>query len=193
MSFAPASYKAGMLGKLDDLPGMTVGTKQLRLESSGYVRIRSADFREAPVLQPNFIKHETDQRVVVSALKWARAVLNSESLKPYFQEEIFPGASIQSDNEWLAFARENGQCGYHLVGTAKMGPASDPMAVVNHRLQVHGMDGLVVADASIMPTMPSGNTCAVAMMIGEKCADMLMRDMAFSRSSSTPGLACAQY
>lgn len=174
MSFAPASYKAGMLGKLDELPGMTVGTKQLRPQSSGHVRIRSADYRDPPELQPNFIKSEIDQRVIVSALKWARAVLNSAPLQPFVQEETFPGRSVRSDDEWLAFARENAQCGYHLIGTAKMGPKSDPMSVVDHRLRVHGIDRLIVADCSIMPSMPSGNTCAAAMMVGEKCAEMYL-------------------
>jgi choline dehydrogenase len=174
MSFAPASFKAGVIGQLEDFPGMTVGTKQLRPESRGYVRIKSADDREAPILQPNFIQSEFDQRIVVTALKWARAVLTSPPLAKYLDAETLPGPSVQSDDEWLDFARKNGNCGYHLMGTAKMGPASDPMAVVDARLKVHGLDSLYVADCSIMPSMPSGNTCAVAMMIGDKCADMLL-------------------
>jgi choline dehydrogenase len=174
MSFAPASFKAGVIGQLEDFPGMTIGTKQLRPESVGYVRIKSADPREAPILQPNFIKSEFDQRIVVTALKWARAVLNSPPLAKYLDRETLPGDAVQTDDEWLEFARKNGNCGYHLIGTAKMGPASDRMAVVDARLKMHGLDGLYVADCSIMPNMPSGNTCAVAMMIGDKCADMLL-------------------
>jgi choline dehydrogenase len=174
MSFAPASFKAGVIGQLNEFPGMTIGTKQLRPESTGYVRIKSADDREAPILQPNFIKSEFDQRVVVAALKWARAVLTSPPMQKYLDVEMFPGSAVQTDDEWLDFAREHGNCGYHLIGTAKMGPASDRMAVVDARLKMHGVDGLYVADCSIMPNMPSGNTCAVAMMVGDKCADMLL-------------------
>ena len=174
MSFAPASYKAGVIGALDDYPGMTIGTKQLRPESSGYVRITSSDDRATPILQPNFIQSEFDQRVVIAALKTARAVLTSPAMAKFLDVELFPGAKVQSDDEWLDFARKNGNCGYHVVGTAKMGPAADRTAVVDTRLKVHGLDSLYVADCSIMPTIPSGNTCAVAMMIGEKCADMLI-------------------
>lgn len=174
MSFAPGSYKAGMLGKLDDFPGMTIGTKQLRPESSGHVRIASADDRVDPILQPNLLKSEFDHRVVIHAVKSARAVLTSRAMSGFVDAEIFPGPSVQTDDEWLAFARQYANCGYHLMGTAKMGPATDPLAVVDHRLKVHGLDALHVADCSVMPTMPSGNTCAIALMIGEKCADMLL-------------------
>jgi choline dehydrogenase len=174
-SFAPASYAAGMIGKLDDFPGMTIGTKQLRPESRGYVRITSADDREPPVLQPNFIQNEFDQRVVVAALKFARAVLTSQPMQRFVEVETLPGPSVQTDDEWLGFARQHANCGYHLIGTAKMGQATDRMAVVDERLKMHGLDGLYVADCSIMPSIPSGNTCAVAMMIGEKCADMLLK------------------
>ena len=174
MSFAPASYQGGMIGKLDTFPGMTVGSKQIRPESRGHVRIRSADDRDAPILQPNYLSNEYDRRVVVKALRFARSVLESEPMQRVYQSETLPGPQVRTDDEWLDFARRNGNSGYHLIGTAKMGPASDPMAVVDARLKVHGMEGLYVADCSIMPDMPSGNTCASAMMIGEKCADMLL-------------------
>ncbi|WP_417209785.1 GMC family oxidoreductase [Antarctobacter sp.] len=174
MSFAPASYQAGLIGKLDAYPGVTLGTKQLRPESRGYVRIRSADDRDPPILQPNYIDNEYDRAVVIKALKFARAVLTSGPMARILQEETLPGPQVQTDDEWLDFARRSANSGYHLIGTAKMGPASDPTAVVDARLKVHGLDGLYVADCSIMPTMPSGNTCASAMMVGEKCADMLL-------------------
>lgn len=174
MSFAPASFKAGVIGRLEDFPGLTVGTKQLRPESRGHVRIRSTDDRDAPILQPNYIDNEFDRRVVVKAVKWARAVLDSKPMARFLEVETLPGPQVQSDDEWLDFARRSANSGYHLIGTAKMGPAGDRMAVVDHRLKVHGLDGLHVADCSIMPSMPSGNTCASAMMIGEKCADMLL-------------------
>ena len=174
LSFGPASFKAGLIGKLEDFPGVTLGTKQLRPESKGYVRLRSADDRDPPILQPNYIDNEYDRMVVVKALKFARAVLESGPMERILEVETLPGKQVQTDDEWLDFARGNANSGYHLIGTAKLGPASDKMAVVDARLKVRGMEGLYVADCSIMPTMPSGNTCASALMIGEKCADMLL-------------------
>jgi len=173
-SFSPASFQAGLIGKLDAYPGMTLGTKQLRPESRGSVRIRSADDRDAPILQPNYLDDERDRQVVVKALKWARALLTSQPMARILDTETLPGAQVNSDDEWLDFARRSANSGYHLIGTAKMGPATDAMAVVDARLKVHGMTHLFVADCSIMPTMPSGNTFASALMIGEKCADMLL-------------------
>jgi choline dehydrogenase len=90
------------------------------------------------------------------------------------EAQTLPGPQVSRDDEWLDFARRSANSGYHLMGTAKMGPAADRMAVVDARLKVHGMDGLYVADCSVMPTMPSGNTFASTLMIGEKCADMLL-------------------
>ncbi len=175
MSFAPASYKAGLIGTLDAYPGMTLGTKQLRPESRGHVRIRSADDRDPPLLQPNYFDDERDRRVVVKALKWARSILTSRPMDRIFDTETLPGPQVNTDDEWLDFARRSANSGYHMIGTAKMGPASDRMAVVDARLKVHGLEGLYVADCSVMPTMPSGNTFASALMIGEKCADMLLK------------------
>lgn len=174
LSFGPASFKAGLIGKLEDFPGITLGTKQLRPESKGYVRIRSADDRDPPMLQPNYIENEYDRMVVIKALKFARSVLETGPMQRIMEVETLPGTQVQSDEEWLDFARGSANSGYHLMGTAKMGPATDKMAVVDANLKVHGMEGLYVADCSIMPTMPSGNTCASALMIGEKCADMLL-------------------
>ena len=174
-SFAPASYKAGLIGKLDPYPGMTLGTKQLRPESRGTVRIRSADDRDAPIMQPNYLDDERDRVAVVKALKWARALLTSKPLERIVKIETLPGPQVNTDDEWLDFARRGSNSGYHLIGTAKMGPATDRMAVVDARLKVHGMESLYVADCSIMPNMPSGNTFASAMMIGDKCADMLLK------------------
>jgi len=100
--------------------------------------------------------------------------LQSEALQPFVDLETFPGTQVQSDDELLAFAREYGVSSYHLVGSCKMGPSSDPMAVVNHELKVHGIHSLRVADASIMPTMTSSNTYAPTMMIAEKAAAMIL-------------------
>ena len=174
--FTPGSYKQGFIGRLDDFPGMTCGAWQMRPESRGSVRIRSADPDDAPLLDPNYLAAETDRRVLVAALREARAILSSPELAPYFDRELFPGADVQSDDEWLGFARQYGNSSYHLVGTCKMGPASDPLAVVDARLRVHGIAALRVVDASIMPVIASANTYAATMMIAEKGADMILAD-----------------
>lgn len=176
--FTPGSYKQGFIGRLDDFPGMTCGAWQMRPESRGHVHIRSADPHAAPLLDPNYLAAETDRLVLVAALREARALLAAPALAPYFDHEIFPGRDVESDDEWLGFARQYGNSSYHLVGTCKMGPASDPMAVVDHRLHVHGIDGLRVIDASIMPVIASANTYASTMMIAEKGADLILEDAA---------------
>lgn len=174
VSFTPGSYKQGVLGRLDDFPGMTCGVKQMRPESRGYVHIASADDRDDPILQPNFLDNEFDRRVVVQALKCARKLLNSAPMRAMVDAEILPGSEVNSDDEWLDFAHHYGTSGYHLIGTSKMGPAGDATAVVDARLKVHGLEGLHIVDASIMPTMPSANTYAAVLMIAEKASDMLL-------------------
>ncbi|HET6182609.1 MAG TPA: GMC family oxidoreductase N-terminal domain-containing protein [Acetobacteraceae bacterium] len=172
--FSPASYKEGFVGLLDDFPGMTCGVWQHRPESTGYVRARSADPFEDPAIQPNYLADPMDRRVLLAGMKLARRLLRTSALAPWFDHESLPGERVQSDDELLDFARHYGSTAYHLIGTARMGPASDPMAVVDDQLCVHGMEGLRVVDASIMPTMPSANTYASTMMIAEKAADMIL-------------------
>ncbi|WP_404476572.1 GMC family oxidoreductase [Novosphingobium sp. BL-52-GroH] len=174
--FTPGSYKQGFIGRLDDFPGMTCGAWQMRPESRGYVRIASSDPMTAPLLDPNYLGDEKDRIVLIAALREARAILSGAPLAPLVESELFPGDQVQTDDEWLAFARQYGNSSYHLVGTAKMGPQSDPMAVVDDRLRVHGVQGLHVVDASIMPVIPSANTYAATMMIAEKGADLILAD-----------------
>ncbi len=106
-------------------------------------------------------------------MKLARQLLHTPELAHYFDGDMLPGPQVQSDDEYLDYARQYGSTAYHLIGTARMGPATDPTAVVDDQLRVHGMQGLRVADASIMPNMPSANTYATTMMIAEKAADMI--------------------
>jgi choline dehydrogenase len=160
--FSPASYKQGFVGLLDDYSGMTCGVWQHRPESTGYVRARSADPFEDPMIQPNYLADAMDRRL-----------LHTPELAHYFDSDTLPGPEVQSDDEFLGFARQYGSTAYHLIGTARMGPETDPSAVVDDQLRVHGMQGLRVADASIMPSMPSANTYATTMMIAEKAADMI--------------------
>ena len=171
--FSPASYKQGFVGLLDDYPGMTCGVWQHRPESTGYVRAHSTDPFEDPIIQPNYLSDPMDRRVLVAGLKLARRLLHTPELAPYFDGDVLPGPEVQSDDEFLGYAREYGSTAYHLIGTARMGPATDPTAVVDDQLRVHGLQGLRVADASIMPSMPSANTYATTMTIAEKASDMI--------------------
>jgi choline dehydrogenase len=175
-TFTPASFREEVVGLLDNYPGMTVGLWQCRPESLGHVRAVSTDPFSKPLVQPNYLAHETDRRVMISGIRMARALLHTRALSHYLGEETAPGAQVVSDDELLSFARETGTTVYHLMGTSRMGPRSDPLAVVDARLRPYGLDGLRIADASIMPSMPSANTNATTMMIAEKAADMIIKD-----------------
>lgn len=172
--FSPGSYKEGVAGLLDDFPGMTLGFYALRPKSTGTLRLRSANPFDAPLIQPNYMADDADKQVVVSALRMTRRILHGEALSRYRDRDEFPPASAESDSELIEFARQRGGTAWHLMGTCRMGPVSDPTAVVDANLRVMGLDGLRIADASIMPTMPSGNTQIPTMMIAEKAADMLL-------------------
>ena len=172
--FTPASYKDGKLGSLDDYPGMTCGAWQMRPESTGYVRIRSNRAEDAPEIQPNYLSAEKDRAVLLRAIRAARAILATPALAPYYDMEMVPGAAQVSDEDLLAFARAYGSSTYHLCGACRMGPATDRTAVVDDQLRVHGLEGLRVADSSIMPAVVSANTYATTLMIGEKAADMVL-------------------
>jgi len=171
--FTPGSYAPGKTYVLDDYPGMTTGFWPHRPESTGHVRAVSTDPFVDPILQPNYLSHPTDRQVLVAGVRLARQMLATSPMSQYFHSEQLPGVNVQSDAEILDFARQYGTTTYHLIGTARMGPASDPTAVVDDELRVHGMQGLRVVDASVMPSMPSANTYASTMMIAEKASDMI--------------------
>ena len=159
---------------LHAFPGFMTSVCQLRPESRGFVRIKSSDPRVAPAIQPRYLTSRTDCDTVVAGLKTMRRVMNQKAMRNYIAEERAPGEACQSDADLLAFARDNGTTVYHPTSTCRMG--SDPNAVVDERLRVRGFTGLRVIDASIMPTVVSGNTNAAAVMIGEKGADMVLED-----------------
>jgi choline dehydrogenase len=139
------------------------------------VTLKSADTREAPAIAPNYLSTPGDRRVAIDAIKLTRRImLESKTFAPYQPEEYRPGLAAQSDDELAAAAGQIGSTIFHPVGTCKMGP--DAMAVVDARLRVHGLEGLRVIDASIMPTITSGNTNAPTYMIAEKAADMIVED-----------------
>ncbi|MEZ5856412.1 MAG: GMC family oxidoreductase N-terminal domain-containing protein [Hyphomicrobiaceae bacterium] len=171
--FTPGSYQDGKVYVLDEFPGLTCGAAQPRPQSSGFVRARSSDPMQAPIVQPNYLAAETDRHITLAGLRLARQILNRPEMARYFDYETLPGPDVQTDDELLDFAKRRGNTGYHLVGTAKMGPASDPKAVVDSQLRVHGLDGLRVVDASIMPMLPSANTFAATLAIAEKGADLI--------------------
>lgn len=173
LTFTPASYKEGVQSTLDDFPGMTIASWQQRPDSIGYIRARSADPFEAPVIQPNYLAAENDRRVLLAGMKLARRLLGSQPLSKYYDREEFPGAEKQSDDDLLTAAKQRGTTTFHLMGTCRMAPDNDPTAVVDDQLRVRGLAGLRVVDASIMPTMPSANLNASVLMIAEKAADMI--------------------
>lgn len=172
--FTPASYKAGVHGLLDDHPGFTVAAWQHRPESKGWVRARSADPFEKPTIQPNYLNEEVDRQTTVKAMQFARRLIHTEPMKPFIDGEDYPGADVQTDEELLEAARHWGSTTYHVMGTCRMGPETDPTSVVDDSLRVRGMESLRVIDASVMPAMLSANLNAGTMMIAEKGADMLL-------------------
>jgi choline dehydrogenase len=174
LTFTPASYKEGVQSQLDDFPGVTVASWQQRPESKGYVRARSSDPFEPPIIQPNYLAVEGDRRVLLAGMKLARKLLASKPLQPYYEREDFPGPDVRSDDELLAAAKQRGTTTFHPMGTCRMGPRTDPTAVVDDHLRVHGLEGLRVIDASIMPTMLSANLNAATIMIGEKGSDLIL-------------------
>jgi choline dehydrogenase len=171
--FTPGSYKEGKHYVLDSYAGVTAGAWQHRPLSKGYVHAVSQDTYVDPVIQPNYLDHPTDQKVIVRGMQMMRALLHASDLSAFLDEETVPGARVQTDEEMLDFVRKNGSTGYHLVGTARMGRSEDRFTVVDDQLKVHGIDRLRIADASIMPMIPSANTYAASMMIGEKAADLI--------------------
>ncbi len=174
LTFTPASYKEGVQGQLEDEPGMTVASWQQRPESRGYVRLRSADPFDPPVIQTNYLAAELDRRVVVAGMRLARRLLASAPLAPYFAYEDFPGPKVQSDDEFLAAATQRATTTFHPGCSCRMGPADSTWAVVDDRLRVHGLDGLRVVDASVMPRMISANLNASTMMIADKAGDLIL-------------------
>ncbi|MBR0682330.1 choline dehydrogenase [Roseomonas eburnea] len=171
--FTPGSYAEGKVYVLDDYPGCTAGAWQHRPESTGWVRARSADVFEDPEIQPNYLADEMDRRVHLGGIRLIRRLLNTPQMAKLLDSEVLPGVNVERDDELLDFAYRNGSTTYHLIGTCRMGTAEDSTAVVNDRLQVHGLEALRVVDASIMPSMTSANTYATTMMIAERGSDFI--------------------
>lgn len=169
--FFPASYGAAGLA---DEPGMTCGMWQHRPHSRGYVRTVSADPAASPEIQPNYLQDEFDRRTIVAGLNLARRLLSSDPIRRYVDAELAPGPNCRSDDELLDYCYRTGSTTFHPIGTARMGLSTDPASVVDSRLRVHGVNNLRVIDASVMPTLVSGNTMATTLMLAAKgSADIL--------------------
>jgi len=175
IQFHFATLSADLAGaKPHPFSGFTMSVCQLRPTSRGQVRIQSADPLAAPAMQPNYLATELDRHCAVEGVKFARRLAATNAMRPYVLAEYRPGAAATSDADLLDFAREFGATIFHPSGTCRMG--SDPRAVIDDRLRVHGVASLRVVDCSIMPTLVSGNTNAPVVMIAEKASDLILAD-----------------
>ncbi len=171
VTFAPGSFKGGQIGELERTLGLSAGAWQMRPLSRGYVEARSNQPGDMPAINPRYLSDETDRRAIIGGLRFARRLFDAPPLKQFVREESLPGRDIQTDDELLDYARRNGGTCYHASCTCMMG--SHAMSVVDSELRVHGLDGLRVIDASVMPAVTSTNTNAPTIMIAEKGAAMI--------------------
>ncbi len=163
---------------LHTYPAFTASVCNLQPRSRGAIRLRSADPADKPMIQPNYLSDNADRQVAADSIRVARAIASQPALRPFNPVETLPGPNVRNDDD-AALAKAAGDVGttiFHPVGTAKMGLPSDPTAVVDARLRVLGIEGLRVIDASVMPTITSGNTNSPTMMIAEKGAAMVLED-----------------
>jgi choline dehydrogenase len=171
VTFAPGSFKGGQMGALEETPGLSAGAWQMRPLSRGYVEAKSNRPSDMPAINPRFLSEESDRRAIIGGLRFARRLFDAPALKKFVREESLPGRQVQSDDELLDYARRNGGTCYHASCTCMMG--QHVMAVVDDELRVHGIDGLRVIDASVMPAVTSTNTNAPTIMIAEKGAAII--------------------
>ena len=172
--FTPASYDPNKFGELEREDGMTVAVCPVRPDSRGTIMARSPDPTTAPIITPNYLADPNDARVLLAGMRFTREIFASPALTQHSVEETLPGPAVQTEDALIEYARRFGNTIYHPVGTCRMGQG--PSAVVDERLRVQGIDGLRVIDASIMPTLTTGNTNAPTIMIGEKGAIMIRED-----------------
>jgi choline dehydrogenase len=163
---------------LHTVPAFTASVCNLNPTSVGSVRIRSADFSDAPAIAPNYLSTEEDRKIAADSLRQVRKIVAQPALAKYKPEEWKPGVQYQTDEELATLAGDIASTIFHPVGTTKMGRTDDPMAVVDSRLRVRGISGLRVVDAGVMPNITSGNTNAPTLMIAEKAAAFILQDAA---------------
>ena len=175
VQFHLATLSSDMAGSpVHTFSGFTLSVCQLRPQSRGHVRIKSADPLAAPAMQPNYLSAPHDCATIVRGIRLARQLAGTRSLAPYVAGEYRPGPDATTEDQILEFVRDKGATIFHPAGTCKMGPAADSLAVVDAELRVHGLDGVRVVDCSIMPSLVSGNTNAPVIMIAEKAADLIL-------------------
>ena len=172
--FTPASYDSARFGELERRDGMTVAVCPVRPDSRGTIMAASPDAAAKPIITPNYLSDEGDGRVLIAGMRLTRAIFASPAIAAHSVVETLPGSDIDTDDGLMDYARRYGTTLYHPVGTCRMGDG--PAAVVDSRLRVRGLQGLRVVDASVMPTLTTGNTNAPTIMIGEKGAAMIIED-----------------
>jgi len=174
LGWVPMLYESNPEPKISSQSGMTCYAHPMRPESKGSIHVTSSDPRTQPAIDFNFLSAQVDAELTVIAVRIARSIMTAPALAELQVAELAPGARLETDDEIIDWVKASAETTYHPVGTCKMG--SDEMAVVDERLCVRGVEGLRVADASIMPTLTSGNTNAPSIMIGEKAAAMILED-----------------
>ena len=153
--------------------GFQLDVNQMHPEARGWIKLKTTNPNDHPIIEPNYLTEERDRREFVDAVKWARDIVGQSAFDPFRGRELSPGEDAKTDDEILAGVARHANSGYHPVSTCKMGLESDPMAVVDGELRVRGVEGLRVVDASVMPILVTGNTNAPTVMIAEKASDMI--------------------
>jgi choline dehydrogenase len=159
---------------LHPYPAFTASVCNVRPTSRGEIRLKSPDLAVPPAIRPNYLSTEEDRAVAADSIRVTRRICAAPALARYITQELRPGPAVQDEAGLVKAAGELGTTIFHPAGTCKMGPADDAGAVVSPELRVHGIDGLRVVDASIMPTITSGNTNSPAIMIAERAADLIL-------------------
>ena len=176
--FSPLSYQKTPPGirpllNPDSYAAFCIGVSQCHPTSLGYIRLKSPDPNEAPEIQPNYLATEHDRQELLEAIQFLRRLANAPTMRDIISSEIEPGSLIVDDEGLMNHAREQGGTVYHPASTCRMGPDTTTN-VVNADLKVHGVEGLRIADASIFPSLPSGNTNGPAIMVGEKASELIL-------------------
>ena len=171
MHLVPYAVKNPKKRQLHEWAGMTISVYQLRPESLGSIHIRSANPHDQPAIRFNFLADPVDQRTMIDGFRMIRGIANAPPMDKFRGPEHSPGIEVDTDEQILDWIRRNSETAYHPIGTCRMGPQAN--CVVDDQLRVHGLSNLRIADASIFPTMPSGNTNAPSIMVGEKCAELI--------------------
>ncbi len=178
--FSPVSYTRAPPGTRplispDPFPGFLLGYNPCKPSSEGHVRIVSADPFAAPAIQPNYLDTEHDQALMLKGMRMMRALESTPAFSSVIESEVYPGLQTETDEQMMQFVRNNAWTVFHPSCTCRMG-SDRALSVVDNQLRVHGIRGLRIADASVFPTIPTGNTNAPAIMVGERASDLLLAD-----------------